>query len=43
MKALMLMQQRPEDKKEQYQLPNMPKYGPLAYGYEFGETPYTRG
>jgi hypothetical protein len=41
--ALLGSMQRPEDKKEQYQLPNMPKYGPLAYGYEVGETPYTRG
>jgi hypothetical protein len=43
MKALMLMQQRPEDKKEQYQLANMPDYEDLMYGLSSGETPYMRG
>jgi hypothetical protein len=39
----MLMQQRPQEQKEQYQLANMPKYGRLAYDYEVGEMPYMRG
>lgn len=43
MKALMLMQQRPQEQKEQYQLANMPDYEDLMYGLSSGETPYMRG
>jgi hypothetical protein len=43
MKALMLMQQRPQEQKEQYQLANMPDYEDLMYGLSSGETPYIRG
>jgi hypothetical protein len=43
MKALMLMQQRPQEQKEQYQLANMPDYEDLMYGLSSGQTPYMRG
>jgi hypothetical protein len=43
MKALMLMQRRPQEQKEQYQLANMPDYEDLMYGLSSGETPYMRG
>jgi hypothetical protein len=43
MKALLLMQQRPQEQKEQYQLANMPDYEDLMYGLSSGEMPYMRG
>ena len=37
------MQQRPQEREEQYQLANMPDYEDLMYGLSSGEMPYMRG